>query len=92
MGYIRKSGKYKLEIDGHIQAWRTVDGRPTKKNLAKYIYAYGKSLESGGINHHISKQLGYIPYPNYARIALNEPTGQGDFTIVEWKAHIFQGW
>ena len=85
--------KYRLEIDGQKQGWLVKEyGKPTKKNLEKYVYDYAKSLEFGGINHHISRMLKYIPYPNYARIVLNKPSGYGDILIVDWKAHIFQAW
>lgn len=68
-----KTPKYRLEIfdgRGKVQdlTWK---GEPTPERLEEYVLVYGKSLELGGANEHISKSLGYIPYPTSARIIEN---------------------
>lgn len=63
-------------------------GLPTDTNLEKWIYAYAKSLELGGVNEHISKSEGAIPYPTSAKI-VNQFTGE---VVAEWKAGMFQVW
>ncbi len=86
---------YRLEMSGVTAAtWRVKaqygipgDGKPTEANLIKYIRAYAKSLESGS-NVHISKALGYVPYPTWARI-VRQADGQ---VMAEWKAAPFQVW
>jgi hypothetical protein len=64
-------------------------GRPTAENLEKYVLAYAKSLEAGGINEGISKDLGYIPYPTKAVIRYNHAHGA---EVAVWKAAAFQVW
>ena len=85
---------YRLEMPGvTAMCWRVKAqygipgcGKPTYENLVKYIEAYNKSLELGGSNQHISKALGYIPYPTWARIVR-----QADGVVMaEWKAPLFQ--
>jgi hypothetical protein len=71
-------------------AWNTRSfGRASTENLEKYVLAYGKSLEIGGTNEHISKELGYIPYPNRAVIRFNHAHGA---TIASWVAPQFMVW
>jgi hypothetical protein len=48
--------------------------------------AYGKSLEVGGANEHISNSLGHIPYPDRAVIRHNNQTRE---VVVEWRAGAF---
>lgn len=60
---------YRVEHDGSTpSAWRREYGKPTEANLSKFIQEYSRSLEAGGCNQHVSKPLGYIPYPSWARI------------------------
>jgi len=86
MGRIVRS-KYRLEITDsagtHKLLWR---GRSPGARLGDHILAYAKSLERGGSNEHISKNLGYIPYPSSARI-IEQDTGR---TVAQWKAGMFQ--
>ena len=86
--------KYAVEMEGCTSAtWRVGpeyqipgNGKPTAANLAKYVEAYIGSLKTGGVNVHISKALGYMPIPNWARIVLND----GSRTVIaEWKAPLF---
>jgi hypothetical protein len=74
-------------------AWHVKDrhqvkgyGKPTEANLTKYIEAFIESLKPGGCNHHVSKALGYMPIPNWARIRVNCIGGE---TLAEWKAPMF---
>lgn len=85
--------KYFVEVEGCTPAiWRVRKqfnlpgyGRPTEKNLAKYVMDYIDSLKIGGVNQHISKALGQIPVPNWAKIREN-----GDGRVVAtWKAPMF---
>lgn len=41
--------------------WDIKNGRPTNDNLEKYLDAYSKSCEMGGVNDHISAAIGFIP-------------------------------
>jgi hypothetical protein len=64
-------------------------GRPTPSNLEKFVRAYGKSLELGGANEGISKDLGYVPYPNRAVISFNHSHGK---PVCTWVAPTFMVW
>lgn len=81
--------KYRLEIydnsGRHSQSW---NGRASEKRLNDYILTYGKSLESGGVNFHLSKSLGFIPYPNKAEI-IEQRSGQ---VVTRWNAPMFMIW
>ena len=95
--------KYALDIyetrmvDGRFQSIKAVEmswdikrfGRPTPANLEKFVLAYGKSLEIGGANEKISKDLGYIPYPNRAVIRYNHSHGN---PVCSWVAPAFMVW
>jgi len=74
-----------LRIDGTSLIWR---GKATQKRLEEYVMQYGKSLELGGANEHISKSLGYIPYPNKA-ILIRQSTNE---VVATWQAAMFQVW
>lgn len=77
--------KYALEIDGSTsRCWYV--GKPTVANLNRYVAEYMKSLEPGGSNVNISKALGFVPYPNWARIVVNDGSRS---VVVEWKAPMF---
>jgi hypothetical protein len=80
--------KYRIILDNApAMGWK---GPANDKLLAEWIRAYGKSLEMGGSNVHISLGLGYIPYPNKARIETNVrsyPT-----IVATWQAGMFQVW
>jgi hypothetical protein len=64
-------------------------GQPTADNLEKYVEAFGKSMNPGGCNAHLSDGLGYIPYPTSAYIKENRPGGT---VLAEWKAPMFMVW
>lgn len=92
------TSKYALELDGstsmcwwvgrppHSPPHIKGHGKPTEANLIKYVEAYIESLKIGGSNQHISKSLGYIPFPKWARIVHNDGSRQ---VVVEWKAPAF---
>lgn len=63
-------------------------GEPTEDNLWKAVAHYAKQLETGGVNHHVSRSLGHIPYPTAARIH-DLMTGA---VVAQWKAGTFQVW
>lgn len=64
-------------------------GRPTSENVKKYAITLGKSYEIGGVNEHISKACGAIPYPSSATVAYNYAGGA---TVAEWTAPMFMVW
>lgn len=78
----------KLGLSWNVRSRTNVhgDGKPTDANLEKKVFAYAKSLELGGVNEHLSKAAGFIPYPKAARI-VNQFTGE---VVAEWKAGMFQ--
>lgn len=86
--------KYVVEMEGSTPAeWRVKSrygipgyGAPTEANLIKYVEAFIESLKVGGANQHISKALGYMPIPNWARIKVNCAGGE---MLAEWKAPMF---
>lgn len=77
---------FRLEMDGVTAA--TWDGkkRPTNDNLRTFVMDYAASLKLGGVNEHISKALGYIPYPGWARIVRQS----NNEVVAQWKAGLFQ--
>lgn len=85
---------YRLEMSGTTSmCWMVGDryqvkgnGKPTYDNLVKFIREYARSLEAGGTNEHISKALGYVPYPNWAKIVRQKD----GVVMAEWKAAPFQ--
>jgi hypothetical protein len=64
-------------------------GRPNEANLEKYVLAFGKSLESGGTNAHLSESFGFIPYPTKAVIRYNHSHGEA---VATWDAPTFMAW
>lgn len=81
--------KYTVDIPGFLcMTWDTKrHGKPTAAKLEKWVMAYAKSLEVGGVNAHVSQRLGYVPYPSRATVRLNVPGGA---IVAEWKAAMFQ--
>ena len=84
-----KTPPYRLEMSGSsVQAWRVKDqygipgnGKPTRENLIKYLRGFVASLKAGGVNEHISKELGYVPTPSWAKI-IRQSDGQ---VMAEWE-------
>jgi len=84
---------YRLEItESGFCTLRTIRavwrGRATQQRLDAWLQAYVKSLCPGGVNAHVSKALGYIPYPSALKI-IRQSTGD---CVAEWKAAPFQLW
>jgi hypothetical protein len=81
--------KYAIQLDTQASmAWDVkAHGTPNAANLQRYVMAYAKSLEVGGVNAHISQALGYVPYPRRAVIRYNKPGGA---VVAEWRAAMFQ--
>ena len=69
----------------HQQAW-SKGCKATDYTLEEWIHSYAHSLESGGVNSHISTALGYIPYPCKASV-VRQSTGE---IVASWKAGMFQ--
>jgi hypothetical protein len=68
-------------------AWSVKEsGKPTAENLAKWVEAYHRSLEPGGVNAHIFRSIGHVPYLTAARIVRNVSGGE---TVAEWIAPMF---
>ena len=61
-------------------------GKPSEKNLEKFLDAYSNSTKIGGVNERISKSLGFIPVVSKARI-VNQFTND---TVVEYNAPMFK--
>ena len=78
--------KYRIMIDG--QCLGTTNS--LRIDLEAYVIAYGKSLELGGVNEHISKALGYVPYPSKAWIEDNVPASKIPANYKKWQAATFQ--
>lgn len=87
---------YRLEMSGTTHsAWRVKeqygipgDGQPNDANLMRYLLSFAASLKLGGTNQHISKALGYIPYPTWARI-IRQRDGK---IMASWIAPAFMVW
>lgn len=72
----------------HPDALEVWQGEATSKLLEQRILEYAKTLQIGGVNYHLTKARGFIPYPTKAAI-LNMDTNE---IVVEWKAAMFQVW
>lgn len=79
--------------DGHTQidtmTWDAKTyGRANAMNLEKWAIAYGRSFNPDGVNFHISKAVGYLPYPNRVILRKNVRTD----IIAVWTAPPFFVW
>lgn len=62
--------------------------RLPKMQFVDYLRDVAESCKEGGVNEHIGKMLGFIPYPTAAKIVR-----QSDGKVMrEWKAATFQVW
>lgn len=68
-------------------AWFERFGGPTKENLFKRVKLFADSFKIGGVNQHISKHYGYVPYPKIASILMCD-----DAIVEDWTAALFQVW
>jgi hypothetical protein len=75
-------------IQPQTMSWPKEAGKVSDANLEKYMKVYGKSLEIGGCNEHISKALGHIPYPSAAWVVRQ----RDNKVVASWKAAMFQVW
>lgn len=72
------------------RGWFPLDwhGRPSAAALERKVMGYAKSLEPCGVNEHVSRRLGYIPYPLEAKVIR-----QADRAVVaRWQAAPLQAW
>jgi hypothetical protein len=77
-----------LSVDGHECLWRQTTP-PTEEDLRAFIKGeYIKQYLPGGINAHVSKTLGYVPYPNIASVT-DLDTGK---VVALWGAAMFEVW
>lgn len=86
MGELR-TATYRLEIWDNAgfstMIWRS---RANEQTLMKFLDSYCRGLEAGGVNEHVSKSLGYVPYPKELKI-VHQKTNE---VKVQWKAAAFQ--
>lgn len=79
--------KYRMEtrenIGSGVYSW---DGRVSVKALERKVMGLNQSFLPGGVNEHVSRLHGIVPYISYARI-VNQRTGE---TVAEWNAPAFQ--
>ena len=67
-----------------VMAW---NGRlPTAEKLAAWVETYNASFDSGGVNFHCSKAVGYIVYASAAIVRRNVP---GAAALVTHKQPMF---
>ena len=85
---LRDIQAYELYIDNQSHREFPPSLEPNESNLFDEVLKYAKSLELGGVNQHISKSLGYIPYPRSAKII---SINTGEF-VTSWMAEMFQIW
>lgn len=52
-----------------------MDGRPTVANLEKWRQGYNKSFNPGGVNFHVSKEIGVIIHISNAKL-IRQSTGE----------------
>ncbi len=80
--------KYRVEMieTGVMPTKMAWKGRATDEALRKYVFAYADSLKAGGVNEHVAKALGFVPFPQEAKI-VNQFTNE---VVATWKAATFQ--
>ena len=60
--------------------------KPTEHTLEAWVHSYAGSLGAQGVNTHLSKALGYVPFPVKAQV-IRQATGE---IVATWKAGMFQ--
>lgn len=63
-------------------------GKPTPKNIEKWVIAYANSQKIGGCNDHISKDRGYIEVPTKVEI-FDQRDAPRVRKVVEWTRPAF---
>ncbi len=71
-----------------VHLWPDECGEPNQDNLMKAILKGVECYKEGGHNYHLTKALGYIPYPTSVKL-INQKTGE---EICSWTAGEFQVW
>lgn len=87
--------RYAIYVDNNFSGeWHTRRhfqtpgyGKPTNANLEKWTMHYARSLEPGGVNYHLSKAHGNVPYPRHVTV---KDHFNGGKIVAEWKAGAFQ--
>ena len=57
-----------LKIDRIPTLWRKEWGEPTEENVAKQLQEWNDSYKPGGLNEHVSKQLGHLKVVDHAEV------------------------
>lgn len=79
---------YQDQLGLHRAAWSTkTSGRPTDTNLEAWRVAMNKSMNPGGCNEHVSKEVGFILHVSKASIH-NQKTGR--LHVADAKAPMFE--
>ncbi len=60
-------------------------GRPTRENIARFVEAQTRSFMSGGPNHSLAEEMGYLPVPSRVRV-VEQKSGR---VVAEWEAPAF---
>lgn len=80
---------FTLLVDFKPITWVGVDPHPTNDDVRAYIKGpYIKQYYIGGINAHVSKMLGYIPYPKQADL-IDFDTQK---VVAVWRPATFEAW
>lgn len=79
--------RYRDQQGPKVLIWNSkTSGKPTVANLDKWRKVMNASMKPGGVNEHVSKALGFIPYIGNCEIH-NQKTGQ---TVCSFKAPMFE--
>lgn len=73
-----------VNVVDSVPARNTFRGKDKAAQLEAYVLALVDSMKVGGVNEHVSKNLGYIPVP-YKAMLINQVTGR----TYEWNAPAF---
>ncbi|ASV44517.1 hypothetical protein PBI_SCTP2_502 [Salicola phage SCTP-2] len=66
-------------------------GKLTNKNIfERLVKPYVDSMKEGGVNAHVSREIGYIPYPKYVKVTVQKGSRCGE--VIEWEAPMFMVW
>jgi len=60
-------------------------GKPSEKNIERYVRDFAKSLEVGHVNYGLSKMFGFMPIPNRAEI-IHQKSGE---VVATWEQPSF---
>lgn len=94
MGKVR-TPKYRVEVKTNltgsskvISSWEVTKGhgRVNTKNLDRWVREHNESFLPKGVNYHVSKSIGIIPYVQEAHI-VHQKTGE---VLVSYKMSPFE--